>query len=247
MYKRNIMKILFAVSCAMTAQQSNAEENWGYQGEKAAKHWADLDPAFTTCKTGVNQSPIDIRNSKAINANLTPINIQYHQNSKSIENKGTTVQVNFESGSQITAEGKTFQLLQVHFHHPSENYIDGQEYPLSGHFVHQNENGELAVLNVMFEEGPENPALAKIWKKIPKKNHKVDFTNVFSGTELLPKTKMYYRFNGSLTTPPCSEGVRWYVLKTPVVASKAQIDQFEKAIGVNHRPLQLVNARTILK
>jgi carbonic anhydrase len=219
---------------------------WGYQGETGPQNWAKLDPKYAMCGIGQNQSPVDLDNT--IGANLKPLRLRYQAGAKDIVNTGETVQVNYAPGSLLVVEGQHFQLAQFHFHAPSENRVAGRAYPMEAHLVHLNGFGQLAVLAVMFNVGAPNGFLARIWERIPAKEAKADLPPGLNVMQMLPTLKGYYRFNGSLTTPPCSEGVRWMVLKSPVTASKEQIDRFTKAIGFpNNRPLQPVNARPLLK
>ncbi len=166
-----------------------------------------------------------------------------------IENNGHTIQVNFPAGSSLNLDGHVYTLKQFHFHTTSENTIDGKSFPLEGHFVHADDKGNLAVVAVMFDQGSANSDLAQLWQSMPMKaNEKVQMQKAFNAAQLLPKEQTYYRFNGSLTTPPCTEGVTWLVLKTALTISAEQVAQFEKAVGGhNNRPVQPINARPILK
>ena len=220
---------------------------WGYSGHNGPSHWGDLKSEYTMCKIGKNQSPINITNE--IKANLTPLNIYYDVKAYKFLNNGHTLKAKMKNGAKIYIDGKEFNLIQFHFHTPSENTIDGKYYPMEAHFVHSTKKGELAVLAVMFKEGKYNPNLEKLTINLPKhigEEKDISKSNL-KAKDLLPGNLDYYRFNGSLTTPPCSEGVRWFVLKTPVEISKSQIDKFEKIMGKNNRPTQPINARIILK
>lgn len=164
-------------------------------------------------------------------------------------NNGHTIQVNQGSGSYISLDGKDYVLKQYHFHTPSENRIRGEEFPLEAHLVHADADGNLAVIAVMFRQGKPNQALAASWAAMPEQaGGTATLATKVSPDALLPKNRDYYRFNGSLTTPPCSEGVKWLVMKTPVTVSAEQIDKFAKVMGhPNNRPVQPVNARLILQ
>lgn len=164
-------------------------------------------------------------------------------------NNGHTIQVNYAPGSTLGVDGRTFELKQFHFHSPSENKIDGKQFPLEGHLVHADKDGNLAVLSILFELGAPNPLLGKAWPAMPAKvGDKASLPAGINVASMLPKNMDYYRFNGSLTTPPCSEGVWWLVAKKPARISQAQVDQFTKTIGfANNRPIQPVNARPVLK
>jgi carbonic anhydrase len=222
-------------------------QHWGYQGEAAPQNWGKLDSKFALCASGKNQSPIDL--TGFTQAQLKPLKLDYKPGVADIVNNGHTVQVNYAAGSMLTVDGNTFELKQFHFHAPSENKINGKQFPLEGHLVHADKDGNLAVVAVMFEEGAANALLTKLWEKIPATAGETNaLPPGMSVTQLLPKEGEYYRFNGSLTTPPCSEGVRWFVMKKPVTVSKSQIAQFSKAVGVaNNRPIQRVHARSVLQ
>jgi len=173
----------------------------------------------------------------------------YQAGGNEMLNNGHTIQVNYGAGSGITVDGVEFALKQFHFHAPSENHIDGISYPMEAHLVHADKDGHLAVIAVMFEEGAENAALAGIWPDMPANaGDSQALASAFDVSKLLPENRDYYRFNGSLTTPPCTEGVRWLVMKTPVSASKDQVEAFTHMLHhPNNRPVQPVNARVILK
>jgi carbonic anhydrase len=243
-----IAKFTFIAAIAVATGSSTAlAQHWGYHGEAAPQNWGKLDAKFALCASGRNQSPIDIAGS--IKAELKPLKLDYKAGVADIVNNGHTVQINYAAGSSLDVDGRKFELKQFHFHSPSENKVNGKQFPLEGHLVHADKDGNLAVVAVMFEEGAANELLTKLWDKMPAKaGDKAVLSAGMSVTRLLPKNRDYYRFNGSLTTPPCSEGVRWLVMKHPVTVSKAQVAQFSKAVGVaNNRPLQPVHARSILR
>ena len=227
----------------------------------APARWGTLDPKFAMCGIGKNQSPIDLDN--LIEAQLETLKLNYAAGAAhiwnhghvppvgpaEILNNGHTVQVNYAPGSTITVDGRSFELQQFHFHSPSENRIRGRSFPLEAHLVHADKAGNLAVVAILFADGPPNPFLSELWGKMPPT--KGDTSKLQDGLNvirLLPANKDYYRFNGSLTTPPCTEGVRWLVMKSVATVSKSQVEQFTKAVGhPNNRPLQAVNARPVLK
>jgi len=206
---------------------------------------------FSMCKDGKNQSPIDINYDVTIDTDhLELIEFNYKTEATEVVNNGHAIQVNVEDGSFIEVDNKTFYLKQFHFHSPSENTIDGKHFPLEAHFVHLSSDGDIAVVAVLFEEGSMNPSLKKIWSAMPR--HAGDEEELELPARyirlLLPRDKHYYRFSGSLTTPPCSEGVRWFVFKKYAQLSDYQIEQFQEAMGVeNNRPVQPINARKVLK
>jgi carbonic anhydrase len=222
--------------------------HWGYTGHEGPEHWGELDEKFKMCAIGMNQSPIDITSS--VDANLPAIGFAYKTAPTEILNNGHTVQVNVKAGSSITIDGRRYELKQYHFHTPSENHVHGKEFPLEAHFVHADADGNLAVVGVMFEEGAANPELAKLWANMPM--HAGDRHALHVKAEevgkLIPADPEYYRFNGSLTTPPCSEGVKWMVMKKPLTISKAQVEKFAHAVhGHNNRPIQPLDARVVVE
>lgn len=247
MVKTFVLSVLFGgmpfTSGAVFAADAT---HWTYSGEKGPENWARLAPAFATC-AGKNQSPINL--TGFIEADLKPISISYQAGGNEILNNGHTVQVNYAVGSSISVDGIRFDLKQFHFHAPSENHVNGKSYAMEAHLVHADKAGNLAVVALMFTEGAENTALAGIWSLIPKNAGEANgLRPAFAAAQLLPSNRDYYRFNGSLTTPPCTEGVRWLVMKTPLSASREQVDAFSKVMHhPNNRPVQPVNARPVLQ
>ena len=245
--KLNLLQGVATLAILSTLSFANEAVHWGYTGHGSPDSWGEISPKYHTCSDGRNQSPVNVVSS--LDADLEAIKIDYSKPSKDVVNNGHTVQVNMQSGNTIVVDGISFELKQFHFHTPSENHIDGKSFPLEAHFVHLDKDGNIAVLALMFEEGKENSELAKIWEKMPKEangKNELELKNIASA--LLPENKDYYRFNGSLTTPPCSEGVRWLVLKTPVTVSKEQVEKFLHTMHhPNNRPIQPTNARLIIK
>nr|WP_323912557.1 carbonic anhydrase family protein [Aeromonas veronii] len=219
--------------------------HWEYSGKSGPTEWAKLTPEFSQC-AGSNQSPIDLTN--LIPAKLAPLEFHYQFGGNSIVNNGHTIQINYVPGSTLKIDGIGFELKQFHFHTPSENLIEGKSYPLEGHLVHVSPSGEIAVVAVMFEIGKSNEVLANAWKKLPTEIGKPQqLTTALSAAHLLPNNRGYYRFSGSLTTPPCSEGVRWFVMKQPVEVSQSQINLFKSVmLHPNNRPVQPLNGRVVI-
>ena len=235
---------------ALVAAAGEHTIHWGYTGHGGPEHWGELSDDYKMCMLGKNQSPIDLRTDSAFKTELPPIIFSYHAGVSEIVDNGHTEEVDINPGSYIMLDGIKFELKQFHFHTPSENTINGRYYPLEAHFVHVDNAGNIAVLALMFEYGKKNETLERMWRKLPEKaGEKVGCSMTSADVmALLPKDKSYYRFNGSLTTPPCSEGVRWLVLKTPVTVSEDQVQKFAKIMGhANNRPVQPLNARVILK
>lgn len=220
--------------------------HWDYAGKIGPEHWATLSPQYQEC-AGKNQSPVDIEQS--ITADLTPPQFHYHSGGLETLNNGHTLQTNYAPGNSLIVDGKTFELKQFHAHAPSENRINGKSYPMEIHLVHADRDGNLAVVAVMLSEGAENPALKNAWAQLPQHvGDKHKLAAAVATEDLLPTHRSYYRYEGSLTTPPCTEGVRWLVMQQPVTASKAQIAQFVRVLGhPNNRPVQALNARLVLK
>ncbi len=247
MVKRTLLLLItyiFIVSAAFAAEDNT---QWGYEGETGPEYWAELDPKFSGCK-GFNQSPINISNTTR--ALLSDITFDYHDVVFNMLNNGHTIQLNYAGGSSISVDGRIFDLQQFHFHSPSENHINGMSYPMEVQLVHKDADGNLGVIGVMFKEGAENPMIKGLWGHL--KEAVVGQDLVKEGIQInaygiLPSNKEYYRFNGSLTTPPCSEGVMWMVMKEPLEISSRQVRQFVNLIGRNNRPIQSVNARPILR
>ncbi|MGW8180242.1 MAG: carbonic anhydrase, partial [bacterium] len=221
--------------------------HWGYSGHGGPEHWGELDAQYEMCAKGKNQSPINL--TGFIEAELEPLQLSYSGGATEILNNGHSIQVNYAPGSILTVDGKSFVLKQFHFHAPSENQIDGRTYPMEVHLVHADKDGNLAVIGIMMDLGEANPIISELWKKMPEKEG--DTFPLASGLDakgLLPKSKDYYRYDGSLTTPPCTEGVRWIVMKEPVSVSREQAESFEHIMHhPNNRPVQPLNARIVAK
>lgn len=240
--------LLFAVlgNCFVLAQEtSHPGHEWSYAGQQGPQKWGDLKPEYTTCKMGHQQSPIDIRDAKK--EPLPPIQFDYKTSVLKIINNGHTIQVNYQPGSFITVGDKRYQLKQFHFHHPSEEKIQGKPHAMVIHLVHADEDGQLAVIAVLLSGGTASPAIQKIWENLPTtEGAEQSVAGVEVNAEsLLPPSRGYYTFQGSLTTPPCSEHVTWFVLKTAVQISEEQIGVFAKVYPNNARPTQPSNGRTI--
>jgi len=251
--KKNNTKLLSTVAALMllsgtaTATETKTSDiHWGYTGHNTPDKWGSLSEKYRECGTGLNQSPVNITHS--IHGNLPPLSPSYTSDSNYIVDNGHTVQVNMADGGTVEIDGILFELKQFHFHAPSENHIEGKAFPLEGHFVNLDKDGKIAVLAIMFEEGEENKELAKFWNNMPTKAGEIRTLKLPQiANALLPKNKHYYRFSGSLTTPPCTEGVRWFVFKETLSISKEQVAKFHEIIrGDNNRPIQPLDARIIV-
>lgn len=220
---------------------------WGYSGSDGPDHWGSLTPDFAPCKTGRRQSPIDIVGAHS--KNLPPIVFDYKPEGLKVIDNGHTIQVNFDRGNSITIGTKRFNLIQLHFHHPSEEQIGGRSYDMVIHLVHSDDGGNLAVIAVLLTKGKSNAMVQSIWEHLPEQKRK---ESLVSGVEinpakLLPTDREYYAFSGSLTTPPCKEGVSWFVLKTPTEVSPAEITHFAMRYPNNARPVQPLYGREVLQ
>jgi carbonic anhydrase len=236
--------------CILAAPaRSRAQEahppHWTYSGPDDPAHWGTLDPAFATCSSGHHQSPIDIRDAKK--EDLPVLKFDYNAVPLSIIDNGHTVMINYAPGSTLTVGDRIYKLTQFHFHHPSEEHINGKKFDMVAHLVHADAEGHLAVVAVLFEQGAANPLLDTLWKNIPAEKEKaVALSSVSVNVkDLLPTDPGYYTFSGSLTTPPCSEGVTWYVLKTTATLSPQQLATFAKLYPADNRPIQPTYQREI--
>jgi carbonic anhydrase len=226
--------------------QEHAGPHWSYAGSGGPDHWGELEKDFSACQLGHRQSPIDIRDAKP--ADLPPIQFAYRPTRLHIVNNGHTIQVNYAPGSFITVGDKRYQLTQFHFHHPSEERINGQRFAMVAHLVHASPDGALAVVAVLLDPGVTNLVIASVWQHLAAHEgpeQKLDAVQI-DATGLLPKDRGYDTFTGSLTTPPCTEGVTWFVLRTPQTILQSQADAFGKIYPSNARPIQALNGRELL-
>lgn len=218
--------------------------HWGYSGHSGPEHWGDLSPDFTTCKTGKAQSPIDIRHQKG--RTLKPIDFHFETVGLEFVNNGHTLQVNLPKGSWSSIRGERYELLQFHFHGPSEHTVDGRPVPMEVHLVHKNTKGGLGVVGVLMIEGQENKFIQMLWSNAPAAGKSMANAKIeINASQLLPADRSYYHYTGSLTTPPCSEGVNWNVMAGTISVSKAQIEAFNKLFHGNARPVQPLNGRSV--
>lgn len=211
--------------------------HWSYEGEGAPDNWAKLQPDFAACASGKRQSPIDIRDG--IRVDQPPIEFAYRPSQFRTVDNGHTVQVAV-GGSAITLLGKTYELVQFHFHRPAEERVNGRGFEMVAHLVHKSEDGRLAVVAVLLEKGAEHPFIQTLWNYLPlERNEDVAPPNVvIDPVQILPADRSYYTYMGSLTTPPCTEGVLWLVMKQPVQVSAEQIAIFSRLYRNNARPIQ---------
>jgi carbonic anhydrase len=246
MHRRKFIKSIAALAaCPLCASPSFAAE-FGYEGERGPEKWGDLDAASKVCSAGAQQSPIDI--TGAIKSQLPPLQIAWKKGADTIVNNGHTVQVSVAEGSTLTVAGEKYTLLQFHFHRPSEHLIGGKNFPMEVHFVHRNAAGGLAVVGAMMTAGKANAEFRKVVSAMPaKEGPAVKADGSIDPGGMLPAKHSYYRYSGSLTTPPCSETVNWLLLTEPLQVAGADIEAFGKLFAGNARPVQKPNRRFILQ
>jgi carbonic anhydrase len=243
--KMSFVRFIFCATVplvlATAAHAQQSKTHWSYTGEDNPAKWGELDAAYATCSVGKRQSPISIARAKA--TELPALQFHYSAVPLNIIDNGHTIQVNYPAGSTLKVGDKTYALKQFHFHHPSEEQIKGKGSDMVAHLVHADDEGHLAVVAVLLKRGASNAFLASIWKNFPAEKEKsIENASVsVNVADLLPSDYRYYTYLGSLTTPPCSEGVTWYVLKTPVQLSTEQVAAFAKVYPMNARPIQPLN------
>jgi len=225
------------------------EVHWGYEGKGGPDQWGSIKEEYLECGEGTQQSPINIAGKKALSASIGEITFNYKPSPLEVLNNGHTVQVNFAPGSSINFRSKTYELLQFHFHSPSEHQIDYRYADMEAHLVHKSADGKLAVIGVMLQNGANHPVMDAIWEHFPNEVNKP--TTIVGATinaaDLLPANlSSFYYYKGSLTTPPCSEIVSWIVLKDSVTVTSKQVATFVNALGENNRPVQSKNNRHVI-
>lgn len=218
--------------------------HWSYEGETGPLSWGKLDPANAKCDLGERQSPIDIR--EGIRVDLDLIHFDYKLVPFAVVDNGHTIQVNLSSGNFINVSGKTFELIQFHFHRPSEERVNGRTSEMVAHLVHKDRDGKLAVIAVLLEIGKTNEIIQLVWNNLPlEQNEAVKAMKMLDVAQLIPAKREYYTYMGSLTTPPCSEGVLWIVMKETAELSSEQLGIFARLYPMNARPLQKTAGRLI--
>lgn len=215
---------------------------WSYEGASGPESWGAL--GFPLCgQEGKNQSPVAL--SRAAALVLDPLQVNYRGATLSVVNNGHTIQVNQGPGSGLAIGGQHYDLAQFHFHGPSEHTKDGQSFPMEVHLVHKSADGTLAVIGILIKIGQQNPSLSAIWKLPRQAGEEIPGHSSFNVSQLLPADLTYYHYKGSLTTPPCSENVNWFVLQTPIELSQEQFDQYRSIFAKNNRPVQPLNGRIL--
>ena len=222
------------------------ETHWSYEGATGPEHWGDLSPKFRAAKDGRRQSPIDIRRASAVDVNLPPLEFRYRENPAVFVNNGHTLEHTQGDESRLVIASERYDLKQFHFHTPSEHTIDGRHAPAEIHLVHSGKGGRTVVISVLIEEGAIDPDLAEAIHAMPhNRGGKATVGAPFDAIGFLPEKRDYYRYEGSFTTPPCTEGVTWIVMKDPFLGSSGAIDELRSILGANNRPLQPLHGRGV--
>lgn len=228
------------------AADEHALSHWGYEGEEGAAHWGMRSSAYMACEAGSHQSPVNISMPSHAQQQERLV-FQYRSGPVQALDNGHTIQVNVLSGNELHLNGRTYFLRQFHFHDPSEHQVDGRTYPMEIHLVHQDRKGHVVVIGVFVETGSPNRSLAELWAMLPMKAGEVGSEHQFNPQDLIPSNSHHFSYHGSLTTPPCTEGVQWIILRDPISMSTQQIAQLTSIIGQNARPIQPLHDRKIYK
>jgi carbonic anhydrase len=249
MHRRQALKVFAGLAlcplCAPAPFAAESHPHWNYEGETGPDKWGSLDAANQVCSIGHQQSPIDITGT--VTAQQAPLKISWSKRPDTIVNNGHTVQLNFPEGDRLNVGGRRYELKQCHFHHPSEHRLEGKAFAMEAHFVHAAEGGGLAVVGVFIAPGRPNPVFKKIVSSMPREEGPpVAADQTIDPMALLPAKRGYYHYQGSLTTPPCSETVDWLVLMHGIEVAESDIAGFAKLYPMNARPAQNRDRRFIL-
>jgi len=238
--------LLISTPITLTAKDSN----WGYTGDTAPKHWANLSPDNALCN-GKNQSPVNISPNEARNSIKRGLKFNYGRLDPIImTNTGKQLRIDVAAGAGINIDGLDFALKHLSFHIPSEHTYNNKHFPMEIQFAHQSKDGQLAIVSLVVATGKSSRTLRKLQQQLPMNagESKPLAANALRNFEKKKKVTHYYRYSGSLTSPPCNEGVRWFIMNQPLKISKVHLQQFRQAIKQdNNRPVQALNARVILK
>lgn len=243
--KFTFLSVTAAVVLATSAHAGGPPTEWGYEGPKNSRHWGQLDPTFKLCGTGKRQSPINLDVAEVEKGGLKPIPFTYKAGAGEVLNNGHTIQINLPNSGSARFDGLEYRLVNVHFHTPSEEKINSMMSHMSAHFLHRAGDLKLAVVAVMFKLGKENAALKATFDNLPVNEGKKFALSSFNPADILPADPTYFFYVGSLTEPPCTEDVKWYVMKTPLEISFAQLEAFKKIYRMNARHTQAINGRRI--
>ncbi|KGR89812.1 hypothetical protein CD30_15010 [Ureibacillus massiliensis 4400831 = CIP 108448 = CCUG 49529] len=249
--------IVYVSFSSMPEEEINIEQNeavttqvyWSYEDDTGPSEWVTIDPAFSACGNGSEQSPINITDEIIAPENKNvKIEMKYEPTKFSLENNGFTIQINDSSGeNKLLIDDEEYTLEQIHFHNPSEHQINEEVFNMEGHFFHKNKDGKIAVVGVFIKEGKVNTELANLWSELPeeKTSKAIEIEQNVNLLKFLPDVNNIYFYTGSLTTPPCTEGITWILLEEPVEMSSQQIEVFAEIYPQNNRPVQDLNGRSI--
>ena len=246
--RRSMFGLAAALSCPLCPRAFAADApHWGYEGATGPEHWGDLEADFHTCEIGTQQSPINL--TGAVKASLRPLGIGYQKVPLRVWNNGHYIQINVPPGSQVNLAGVNYQLLQFHFHHPSEHLLDGERFDMEAHFVNKSADGSLCALGVFIKRGLANPVLGPVVTAMGSQaGPDIAVVGVIvDPRNLLPADPSYFEYEGSLTTPPCPETVNWVVFRTPIEASPEQIERYGAVFPMDARPIQPLDRRFVLE
>jgi carbonic anhydrase len=241
---------VLALGASRSLAQGHEGVHWSYRGEGGPGSWGTLAPEYATCASGRSQSPVDIGKTSPVQRSAFPaaqLRIGHTEHVADTINNGHTIQVTYTQGDTLTVGDTGYELAQYHFHAPSEHTVAGKHFPMEMHLVHKSAAGAVAVVGVLIEEGASNAAFDPVWSTLPRKTgaeSHLEHVKV-NVDDLLPRTRAVWRYEGSLTTPPCSEGVQWLVMTTPVRISAAQIAAFTAIVEPNNRPVQPLHGRVV--
>jgi carbonic anhydrase len=235
------------IALALVAIAGAPSHHWSYYGKDGPTHWAEMDGEFAACGTGKNQSPIDISTKIVHRAALPSLGFDYRSSALHIIDNGHSIQANVDPGSFLNVGNERYELVQLHFHHPSEERVNGKSFEMDAHLVHRDAMGKLAVVAVLINSGEQNAVIETLWDHLPKAKEVEDTPKGvrLNPAALIPVNHGYFTYTGSLTTPPCTEGVRWFVLKSPRMLSKPEIATFAARYPNNARPVQQLNGRQV--
>lgn len=243
--KRLVFLVITTSSSILFISHAHAKSDWSYKGKSGPEYWGKISSRYRACSDGNSQSPINI--TGGVNVAQTKITYTYKGSGYEVVNNGHTLQVTTKPGSKIELEKQIYNLKHMHLHTPGEHKISGRSYLMEAHLVHSDNKGTLTVIAVMFRSGRDNKSIAAILQSAPKKRGSNPLLKPLNLSKLLPQNKDHFTYTGSLTMPPCTEGVRWIVMKNPITASDKQMKKLKQIMGANSRPIQPLNSRMITK
>lgn len=246
--RRSLLGLAASLACPLCTHAWAADApEWGYEGASGPDHWGELSADFRTCGMGTQQSPINL--TGVIKATLGPVAVGYKKAPLRVWHNGYYMQCNMPAGNKVTVAGISYELLQFHFHHPSEHRVDGKRFDMEAHFVNKAADGSVCALGMFIEPGRANPVLGAVVEAMPSEPgpEKVVSGVTVDPMQLFPRNRSYFRYMGSLTTPPCSETLNWVVFRTPIEASPEQIKRYATVFPLDARPIQPTNRRFVLE